>query len=407
MKCARHLSLAAWLISAAMPLPALAAGGERAGGVIYFAGSEPSNSAAVAVYDESLLHTEQLTAAEEDIRQANGDIEAETDAVLDALNRLLGDPNVNRRSKEKVERKNWLTDIAKLNVYVSSDGDAAGVRRAVARRFSGYQKPALSLVTTSLPVSGAHVALDAVAANADCALAVDSRGAVLPRGPRAYISGDAKPGGSLAEATTATLLSLDSTLRFLGIGREHVVQLKAFLQPMDKAAEVREAVAAFFKPQPIPPLILVEWTSTLPIEIELIAAVPPGAAPGPTLRFATPPGMKASPVFSRVAIAEATTQVYFSGLHGLAGASADDQVRGIFSQLQPLLKKTGGDMQNLVKATYYVTDPGATAALGKLRPEYYDPTRPPAASLAAVRGLALPRGCSLSMDMIAVSERTD
>ena len=66
-----------------------------------------------------------------------------------------------------------------------------------------------------------------------------------------------------------------------------------------------------------------------------------------------------------------------------------------------MLRKTGSDMRHLVKATYYVTDEDASAALNKIRPEFYDPQRAPAASKASVVGTGVP-GTSVTLDMIAV-----
>jgi len=78
----------------------------------------------------------------------------------------------------------------------------------------------------------------------------------------------------------------------------------------------------------------------------------------------------------------------------------------VFAQLQQLLDSTGSDLRHLAKATYYVSDDDRTAGsssamLNKLRPEYYDPERPPAASKVRVHGVALVDR-TLTMDIIAV-----
>ena len=54
-----------------------------------------------------------------------------------------------------------------------------------------------------------------------------------------------------------------------------------------------------------------------------------------------------------------------------------------------------------MKATYYITDEDASRALNELRPKYYDPARPPAASKATVAGVD-PAGRNVTLDMIAV-----
>jgi enamine deaminase RidA (YjgF/YER057c/UK114 family) len=73
----------------------------------------------------------------------------------------------------------------------------------------------------------------------------------------------------------------------------------------------------------------------------------------------------------------------------------------LFRSLGIVLKQTGGDFDRLVKATYYVSDEDAGNQLNLVRPEFYSPQRPPAASKAKVRGVGLERR-SVTLDMIAI-----
>ena len=58
-------------------------------------------------------------------------------------------------------------------------------------------------------------------------------------------------------------------------------------------------------------------------------------------------------------------------------------------------------MLHLAKATYYVSDDDGSRGIDKLRPELFDPQRPPAASKVTVHGVGQPAR-SFTMDMIAV-----
>jgi enamine deaminase RidA (YjgF/YER057c/UK114 family) len=224
--------------------------------------------------------------------------------------------------------------------------------------------------------------------------------AVLPAGPRVYISGQAEPGPDLATATRKTLESLEATLKHLGLGKEHVVQVKAFFLPMKSADVVEQEVAAFFGAPEPPPLVLVEWRMSQPIEIELIAAAPK-AGGEEAIEYLATPALKPSPVFSRVARVNRGDLVYVSGLFGAAGGTGTAQVETIFAELKGILSESGSDLRHMAKATYYVSDDDASKALNDLRPKYYDPARPPAASKATVPGVGLD-GCSVTLDMIAV-----
>jgi enamine deaminase RidA (YjgF/YER057c/UK114 family) len=235
---------------------------------------------------------------------------------------------------------------------------------------------------------------------------------VSPNGTRIYVSGQAERNRLLPEATRKTLESLRATLRFLGRGDKDIVQLKAFLSPMADASVVRREFAAFFGKRPVPPLVLVEWKSspTVPIEIELVAWGGKNHA-GEAVEYLTPPGMKASPVYSRVARINHSRSIYVSGLFasGPTDQNADAntpqagqrEVKEIFLTLDSILKKAGSDFRHLVKATYYVSTDSASSKLNELRPNYYDPQRPPAASKAVVASVGRP-GLGLTMDMIAV-----
>jgi enamine deaminase RidA (YjgF/YER057c/UK114 family) len=95
--------------------------------------------------------------------------------------------------------------------------------------------------------------------------------------------------------------------------------------------------------------------------------------------------------------------IYVSGLHGIKAQDAEGQVREIFGSLGEILKQAGGDFENLVKATYYVSDNAASDKLNDIRLEFFNPQRPPAASKAKVKG-AGPAGKTVTFDMIAVGK---
>jgi enamine deaminase RidA (YjgF/YER057c/UK114 family) len=330
-----------------------------------------------------------------------GKAAVQAEAVLDNLAAALG------------QARSGLDRVVKVNVYAARREVVAEVRKVLAQKFAGEVKPAASFVVGALPHPDALVALDAVAVSAlDPGGAVKllsspklpraggAHAAVLPAGTRVYVSGQAEKGRDLAEATRKTLESLRATLKYLGLRDARVVQLKAFMRPMAEAAEVRKEMAKFFGEEAVPPLVFVEWTSTLPIEIELIAWAGRGKVEG-GVEYLTPTGMQASPVFSRVARVGPGKTVYVSGLYAARGEGAAAEVREVFDELRRLLDKSGSDLRHLAKATYYVSTEDASTSLNELRPKYYDPRRPPAASKAMVAGVGV-EGRTLTLDMIAV-----
>ena len=305
--------------------------------------------------------------------------------------------------------------VVKLNFYVKTDAAAVEVRSALAEDWQGNPAVAVSIVQSSLPVTDALVAVDAVAAmdtgteppfGFRIGDPAGRHSALLPAGPRIYISGQAEKGTDLAEATQKTLVGLQKTLEYLGSDLKNVVQIKCFLTPMAEVAAAEKAISEFF-PGVDPPCVFVEWQSSLPIEIELIAAArtkPVTNTPHEPLEFITPPGMAASPVFCRVVRVNDPRTIFVSGLYSREAGDGAAQVTDVFALLQEILKQSGSDLRHLAKATYYVSDNDASTKLGELRPKYYDPQRPPAASKAQVTSVGM-KSRSLTLDMIAVPSK--
>jgi len=361
-----------------------------------------SGSAAVVVsLDAPLVHTTQVFPVDATGRPVPEGRQVE--AVLDRLDAALHAAGSD------------LSRAVRLHVVLAREGWRDAIRAEVAKRLDGRDGPAWTFVGGETPMPGALVAVDAVATTA-AAPAADAAPrpvvagfpgssatfAVLPAGPRVFISGQAEPDADLAEATRKTLLSLGDSLRTLGLGPEHVVQLKAFVQPADRADLIAREAAAFFGGT-APPLVVVGWKSAAsqPIEIEVIATSP-RAVEADRVAFPPLPPLKPSPVFSRSARVNSGSLVYVSGLSGPEGAAGPEQVRVAFESLRSVVEEAGADFRHLAKATYYVADPEADAALGAIRPTLYDPSRPPAASKAVVPGVAAP-GRGFAMDMIAVA----
>lgn len=362
------------------------------------------SSAAVIVADSAaLLHTRQTHATALTIAQGLSENLAalESSALLTLLKekRL---PNVSPR--EALEARNQFK-LVKLNFVVPSDDVVPLLERALAVRFEGRDGPAVSFVTGRLPNRNARFAMDAVytlpAAAAPKQVEIWKDGsAVLPAGTRIWISGQAEKGMDLAEATRKTMASLRDSLKFLGLNENSIVQLKAFLHPMFWADDAVKEMTSFFGAGPVPPIVLVEWHSSLPIEIELIAWGGRERA-GEPLEFLTPPGMKASPVFSRIARINYGKLIYTSGLHASKADNPAAEITEVFDTLGGILTKAGSDYRHLAKATYYCTTAETVKKMGELRPRYYDPKRPPAASLAMTEGVGR-AGNTMTLDMIAV-----
>lgn len=385
---------------------------EAANPVRYIQQSPATGSSAAVVVDGlPLVQTSQLDSLDEQGRRIGAqDVEQQVQQVLRNLDRVL------KLAGSSLDRS------VKLNVYVARDDAAAVVQQSLATAFPNESKPAVSYVVTALPQPEALLAMDAIAVTRDNSTrdkvetridvssqkgsrtrAADPRVTILPTGSRIYISGQAEKAPKLGEATRLTLLSLEASLKYCGRTRADISHVKCFLEPMTQVSEVYRELETFFAPHAIPAVSYVEWESNLPIEIEVVAYGGSAAKQEPVtkIEFLTPPALTPSPVFSRITRIHHPTTIFISGLFGDTGADGAQQVEQIFDQLGSLLKATGSDFRHLAKATYYVSQDEPSRKLNELRPKYYAPNSPPAASKAQVRGVGK-SGTGLTLDMIAV-----
>jgi len=299
-----------------------------------------------------------------------------------------------------------LEDVAKLNLYVE-DPSPVWIRRIeteVGQAWPRAACPALTLIPSPIP-GGGSVAADAVIAvpvNDDAVTRFGGKASVMPPGRDIlYVSGRVGS-GALAEATTETMTQLFDVLAHLGSTPADVVQVKAFIQPMSRWETVQHEIDRAFGDSGSPPIVYVAWTSpSRSIEIELIAAAPDRRGMEAAISYVTPPGDQASPVYSRVARVHAGEVIYIGGIRAGVGDTPEGEVRSVLDELRRIAEAAGSNLSHLAKATYYVSGREASQMLNRLRPEYYPPTRPPAASKISVAAVGI-ADRSLLVDMVAV-----
>ena len=365
--------------------------------------------ASVRVDEGLLIHTTQLFP-----KMIAG--EKQEFSTTDQLVELLGElDSILKEHGSGVEK------VAKLNLYVRDPVDCAEVRNQVTVWYGERQKPAITVIATPLPRPAAKVALDAVAVVADSEIPVEVEiwsdlapekgrtfgGEALAavgglKSDLVYISGRASKADDLGTGTKETVEQLMSVLQILGGEPEHVVQIKAFLNPMSEAAFAAEAIQSFFEEGDRPPVVMVEWTSSsYPTEIEMIAAIPQRESQTDSVLYMTPPWDKSSPVYSKVAVLKDHDIIYIGEMIGDAEVAADVEVKTLYDHMQQAVEAAGSDFRHLVKATYYFTDSDVSKELNTFRPTVYDPKRPPTASKISLKDIGVPdRG--MLIDMIAV-----
>lgn len=374
----------------------------RKPGVQYIASSSGNYSDAVIVDDSPLAHTIQFFPIDIAGKVLGSDIREQSKQVFKKLSTAL------KQSGSGIDK------IVKLNVYIKSHELKDETLSFIQKQFKAGKVPAISFVAGNLMHREALIGIDAIAVSSHNSTNVfnisqesskvnkPAEVSVMPSGSTVYISGQADK-GVLSAASRGTLKQLGETLDHLGLQKKDVVQIKSFVNPISDIAIVEKEIAEFFKDEQIPPLVYVEWLSKDPlVEIELIAS-----SAGKTIDskqqidFITPAGMTASPVYSKVTRVNFGKKIYLSGLYGDNPGEAKPEIMDIFKSMGAILHKSGSDFTHLLKATYYVSKDAHSSGLNELRPKFYDPKQPPAASKALVRDVGL-KGAGLTIDMIAV-----
>ena len=360
-------------------------------------------SQAVVVQGQPLVHTRQLLPLDQAGNLVGeGSLDAQVEQVLNNLDAVLKAAG------------SELGKLVRLNVYAIAPPTVDKVREQLSKRLEPAVRPAITAVLTPMPYHKVMVAVDAVAVAAEAGQAVTLQrceavagdkecadAAVMPRGGMAYLSGVPAEGGLTVSAISKSMSILGKTLEQLQLSPAHVVQLKVFLKPATSADEALRELKKFFPGQITPPVVFVEWIALAPVEIELIAQLPPTDKPTPSVQYYNPPDVRPLPTFSRVALVHSDRQIYVSSLFARAAGRGEEQANDLFAQLKTILDQTGSDMQHLAKASYYVCDDDAGRGFDRVRPKFFDPQRPPAASKVMVYGVGQ-AGRTLTMDMIAV-----
>lgn len=311
-----------------------------------------------------------------------------------------------------------LSKLLRLNVYLQKEEHSKPVREFIKELLPEGAFPAITLIVANQAREQVLVSMDGIAVAP--MTSVTSRGvnlpfsnghyektnrapvAVLPAGRKVFIAGQAEPGKDLLEASDKTMQNLFATLAYLGASASDVVQVKAFINPIEDAAAVEEVIAAFFRGQQVPPIVMVEWlVEENKAEIELVASAPEHYNDKEAVSYYAPPWMIQATTYSRIVDIKAGGLLFTSGLYATEGKDEEEKTRNLFETLSRILEKAGSSYDHLVKASYYPSHEKGREGLMKVRTAFYNPERPPVASLIRIQGTGR-EGIYLNMDMVAV-----
>lgn len=348
---------------------------------------------------------------------------------FDSNGELVGEDNPSAQVEQVLhnieaalqEADTELENLVRIHIYLSDDSLTDEILRQLGQILPENTQPAVTLVSGQSARPGVQVAMDAIAVAPGNSVSESRRvglyrsgdiyspanrshAAVLPPGRKIFISGQAEKEDNSVSSTRGTMRSLFATLAYVGANGEDVVQVKAFINPIEDAEAVEEEISSFFRSGAAPPIVSVEWKhDSFPVEIELVASAPEdhSADNNERVSYYAPVWLTQAETFSRIVDVQSGGLLFTSGLYGTSGQNEEAQAREIFGTLTGVLKEANSGYDHLVKATYYPSTKEGSQGLRNVRTEFYNPDRPPAASLAEVRGSGR-QGMGLTVDMISV-----
>ena len=366
--------------------------------------TETATSRAVMVKDVPLAFTNQLFPYDENGKLTGiSNLGGQVDQVLKNADAALQAAGTN------------LSALVRIHVYLKDDsmqeqvlarlGELlpAGTRPAITFVSGGVARPEILLSMDMVAVAPTSAVTERVSLfQSDALFRPANRAdiAVLSPGRKVFISGQAETGENLSDATQKTMRNLFATLAYIGANAEDVVQVKAFINPIEDAEAIEQEIALFFHDRMAPPIVSVEWLQDPGrAEIELIASAPANPSVNEAVTYYAPSWMKQATTFSRIVDVRKGGLVFISGLYEEGKEDGEVQARSIFDTLTRVLDEAGSGYDHLVKATYYPSTEEGREGLVSVRKEFYNPNRPPAASLIKVQGAGR-QGTSLNIDWI-------
>lgn len=308
-----------------------------------------------------------------------------------------------------------LSALVRIHVYLKDDSLQEPVLRQLGALLPAGTRPAITFISGGAARPDILVSMDMVAVAPPSAVtervslfqakalfrpANRADIAVLAPGRKLFISGQAEQGDNLSDATRKTMRNLFATLAYIGANAEDVVQVKAFINPIEDAAAIEQEIVQFFRSKMAPPIVSVEWLQDAGrAEIELIASAPADHSVNEAVTYYAPSWMKQATTFSRIVDVHKGGLVFVSGLYEVGEEDGEVQARNIFNTLTRVLKEAGSGYDHLVKASYYPSTEDGRKGLVSVRKDFYNPDKPPAASLIKVQG-AGSQGTSLNVDWI-------
>ncbi len=284
--------------------------------------------------------------------------------------------------------------IVKLRAFVAHGADAGRVREMILESYKARRRPlpVLTVVQVGgLPAAGAQVVFESTSV---------ARQEVNPHG-LAFISGQYAlskgPSDPVAPLTAEASRRMRNAVAAIGSTPKDVLRVTCFLSSLQDLATARVhfdreypgAARNYIQTQRIPEGGIAEC--------EAVARLTSAAAEPLELRHAGE--WKPSPSYREIAMVSAR-EVVLTGMQTASGKEEAD-FRQAFQRLEETLQQEGTSLMHAAFTSYYPLSGDLANLVRKVRPEFIDLQRPPAATMLPFEGLPV-ADAGFAGDVIAV-----
>ena len=287
--------------------------------------------------------------------------------------------------------------VVKVRAFVAGTGDVRRVRDIVSEVFNDKRQsiPALSVIQVgALPLEGAQVVLESVSvARKD----VNGYGLVFIAGQGASSNNPRDPMPPLAEKSLA---ALRTAVKAAGSDPADVTRVTCFLSSLDQSQQVRQMFAGEY-PQAAFDYVQIQRAPARAVaECEAVARL--RWQTGAALHLLNPDGLAKSPNYSQIAMVSAP-RVVFSGTQTSFGFQ-DSDARLAFQRLDKALEQFGTSLRQAAMVHFYPLSLSLAEQVRKVRVDFYDRARPPAATMLPFEGLPS-MDAGFAVDAVAITEK--
>jgi enamine deaminase RidA (YjgF/YER057c/UK114 family) len=287
--------------------------------------------------------------------------------------------------------------VVKVRAFVAGSGDMRRVRDIVSASFTDHRQniPALSVIQVgALPLDGAQVVLESIAvAKKD----VNGNGLVFISGQGATSNNPSDPVLPLAEKALA---AIRIAVKAAGSDAFDVSKVTCFLSSLEQGQQVRQKFAAEYPQAAINYVQVQRAPARAVAECEAVAKL--RSKPNGNLSLLNPDGMAKSPNYSQVALVSSPRVVMTSTQTSFG--YQDNDAKLAFQRLDKVLEGFGTSLKQAAMVHFYPLSQSLAEQVRKVRVDFYDMSRPPAATMLAFEGLPS-MDAGFAVDAVAIPDK--